>query len=57
VLDLTGSASEIVFRPLPVDDPTQRKPDISLAKRVLGWEPEVPLREGLARTAKWFARD
>ena len=55
VLELTGSASEIVHRPLPVDDPTQRKPDITLARRVLGWEPEIPLREGLARTAKWFS--
>src|SRR6059058_1896803 len=53
VLDVTGSASEIVRRPLPVDDPTQRKPDITLARTVLGWEPVVPLPEGLARTAKW----
>ena len=57
VLDVTGSASEIVRRPLPVDDPTQRKPDITLARTVLGWEPVVPLPEGLARTAKWFSRD
>ena len=56
VLEVTGSASEVVFEPLPVDDPTQRRPDISLARRVLGWEPRVPLREGLARTAEWFAR-
>ena len=56
VIELTGSSSEIVYEPLPVDDPTQRKPDISLAKRVLGWEPTIPLDEGLRRTAAWFAR-
>ena len=54
VIDVTGSSSEIEFQPLPVDDPTQRKPDISLARRVLKWEPTVPLREGLSRTADWF---
>jgi dTDP-glucose 4,6-dehydratase len=57
VLDVTGSTSEIAHRPLPVDDPMQRRPDITLARKVLGWQPEVPLREGLARTAKWFGRD
>ena len=54
VLELTGSSSEIVRRPLPVDDPTQRRPDITLARTVLGWEPEIQLREGLARTIEWF---
>jgi dTDP-glucose 4,6-dehydratase len=54
VLEVTGSESEIVHEPLPVDDPTQRKPDITLAKERLGWEPQVPLREGLARTADWL---
>jgi nucleoside-diphosphate-sugar epimerase len=39
---------------LPVDDPTQRRPDITMARNLLGWEPRVPLREGLARTADWF---
>ncbi|MBV9283245.1 MAG: SDR family oxidoreductase [Acidimicrobiia bacterium] len=56
VLEVTGSSSDIMYEPLPVDDPTQRKPDISLAKRVLGWEPTIPLEEGLRRTAAWFAR-
>ena len=54
VLDVTGSSSEIVFEPLPVDDPTQRRPDITLAREVLGWEPRVELREGLAKTTEWI---
>jgi dTDP-glucose 4,6-dehydratase len=56
VLELTGSRSEIVFEPLPVDDPTQRRPDISLARRRLGWEPQVPIREALKATADHFRR-
>jgi len=56
VIELTGSSSEIVYEPLPVDDPKQRCPDITLARTVLGWEPEVELREGLRRTAEWFSR-
>ena len=51
---LLGSDCEIVFKPLPQDDPKQRKPDISKAKRLLGWEPKVPLREGLTRSLKYF---
>jgi UDP-glucuronate decarboxylase len=54
VLELTGSKSRLVRRPLPADDPTQRQPDITLAKERLGWEPTVPLREGLERTIAWF---
>jgi dTDP-glucose 4,6-dehydratase len=54
VLEVTGSTSEIRYEPLPVDDPTRRRPDISLAREVLGWEPRVPLREGLVRTAEWL---
>ena len=54
VLDLTGSTSEVEVRPLPQDDPTRRRPDITLAKDVLGWEPTVPLREGLLRTIDHF---
>lgn len=51
---LTGAALPIEFRPLPEDDPKQRKPDISKAKRVLGWEPRVPLEEGLGLTIEYF---
>ena len=54
VREVTGSSSEIRHEPLPVDDPTQRKPDISLARELLGWEPTIELREGLARTAEWM---
>jgi dTDP-glucose 4,6-dehydratase len=57
VLEMTGSASQIRFEPLPVDDPTQRRPDITLARRVLGWEPEIQLREGLERTIAWFSTE
>ena len=56
VLEHTGSASPIEFRPLPQDDPRQRRPDITRARTLLGWEPRVPLREGLAPTAAHFAR-
>jgi len=54
VIDLTGSTSEIVHRPLPQDDPRQRQPDISIAKANLGWEPSVRLEEGLAHTISYF---
>ncbi|MGH9098576.1 MAG: UDP-glucuronic acid decarboxylase family protein, partial [Acidimicrobiales bacterium] len=54
VIDLTGSASTIVHLPLPLDDPTRRRPDISLARRELGWEPTTGLEDGLARTAADF---
>jgi UDP-glucuronate decarboxylase len=54
VIDLTGSKSDVVFRPLPQDDPKQRKPDISLAERALGWGPKVQLREGLEKTVAYF---
>ena len=54
IRQLTGSLSEIVYEPLPEDDPKQRKPDISKARAVLGWEPRVGLDEGLARTAAFF---
>ena len=54
VKELTGSKSEIVFHPLPQDDPVRRKPDISIAKAKLGWEPTVPLREGLIKAIAYF---
>ena len=56
VLEVTGATSELVFEPLPLDDPKQRRPDISLAERVLDWHPRVGLREGLARTHDWYRR-
>jgi dTDP-glucose 4,6-dehydratase len=56
VRELTGTASELRFEPLPADDPKQRRPDITLAERVLGWHPRVDLREGLARTHDWYRR-
>jgi UDP-glucuronate decarboxylase len=54
VLELSGSKSELVFRPLPPDDPKRRRPDISLARKVLGWEPVTPLRQGLELTIAYF---
>jgi dTDP-glucose 4,6-dehydratase len=57
VLAVTGSSSELRFEPRPVDDPAQRRPDLTLARTLLGWEPQVGLEEGVARTAAWFAGD
>jgi nucleoside-diphosphate-sugar epimerase len=57
VLEVVGGPSELVFEPLPVDDPTQRCPDITRARELLGWEPRVRLREGVERTAAWFRRE
>jgi UDP-glucuronate decarboxylase len=54
VIELTGSRSRTVFLPLPHDDPTQRCPDIGLARQQLGWQPRVSLREGLTRTIAYF---
>jgi dTDP-glucose 4,6-dehydratase len=54
VLELTGSKSKIVARPLPIDDPKVRRPDITRAREMLGWSPRVPLREGLRHTIEWF---
>jgi UDP-glucuronate decarboxylase len=54
VIELTGSRSKIVFRPLPSDDPMQRQPDITLAKEKLDWEPSIPLDEGLKKTIEYF---
>ena len=54
VIELTGSRSKIEFRPLPSDDPKQRQPDISLARKMIGWEPKVALRDGLKETIAYF---
>ncbi|MEM8706363.1 MAG: UDP-glucuronic acid decarboxylase family protein [Actinomycetota bacterium] len=54
VLEVTGSSSTVERHPLPTDDPTQRKPDITRAREILGWEPQVQLREGVERTVEYF---
>jgi len=54
VIRLTGSKTELVFKPLPSDDPKQRQPNITVAKEKLGWEPKIPLEEGLKHTIKYF---
>jgi dTDP-glucose 4,6-dehydratase len=55
ILELSGSASKLTYKPLPEDDPKQRCPEITRAREILGWKPEVPAREGLSRTIRWFA--
>src|SRR5262249_24984638 len=54
IIKATGSKSKIVFKPLPHDDPKQRRPDISRARKHLGWEPKVPLADGLRKTIEYF---
>lgn len=54
VIEMTGAKSKLIYKPLPKDDPTQRKPDITLAQEKLGWDPKVPLAEGLAKTIEYF---
>ena len=54
VLEVTGSKSELIFEPLPQDDPTRRRPDITKAKALLGWEPKVALKEGLQKCLEFF---
>jgi dTDP-glucose 4,6-dehydratase len=56
VLDLTGSSSSIEFHRLPQDDPTRRRPDITRARQLLGWEPRVAVTDGLRQTIEWFTR-
>jgi dTDP-glucose 4,6-dehydratase len=55
ILKLSGSSSDLIYKPLPQDDPKQRCPEISRAREVLGWEPRVPAEEGLKLTFDWFA--
>ncbi len=57
ILEMTGSKSKIIYHPLPADDPKQRCPDIALAKKILDWEPLVPLEEGLAHTIQYFKEE
>ena len=54
IIELTGSRSDIVFQRLPVDDPKVRQPDITRARELLGWQPQVPLDEGLRQTIEFF---
>ncbi|HEB58134.1 MAG TPA: SDR family oxidoreductase [Gammaproteobacteria bacterium] len=54
IVDITGSKSKLVYKPLPTDDPKQRQPDITLAKKTLGWEPVIKLEEGLVKTIAYF---
>ncbi|MDO8137077.1 MAG: SDR family oxidoreductase [Candidatus Brocadiales bacterium] len=56
IIELTSSKSKVVFKPLPVDDPKQRRPDIAKAKKTLGWEPKVDRREGLLKTLEYFSQ-
>ena len=56
IIRMTGSRSNIVHNPLPADDPLQRNPDISLARSKLGWEPQVPLEQGLSKTISYFEK-
>ena len=57
IKNIINSKSKIKFCPLPPDDPRRRKPNISKAKRILGWQPKISLDEGLKRTISWFSRN
>jgi UDP-glucuronate decarboxylase len=57
IIAMTGSKSKIAQKPLPSDDPTQRKPDITLANQKLGWQPKVSVDEGLKRTIEYFRKE
>ena len=54
IIELTGSKSKLSYQPLPADDPMQRQPDITIAKKYLDWEPKIQLREGLLKTIPFF---
>ena len=57
ILKMTGSRSSVQFKPLPQDDPKQRRPDISVARKVIGWEPRVQLEQGLEKTIAYFKKE
>ena len=57
IVELTNSNSQIVFKPLPEDDPKQRKPDISIAKEKINWEPKISLNDGLKQTINYFEKN
>ena len=57
VIRITKSSSQIIFEPLPEDDPRQRKPDIALAETILGWTPKIALETGIELTAEYFAKE
>jgi len=54
IVELTDSSSEIIYKPLPVDDPERRRPDITLAEKQLGWQPTIPLEQGLPQAIEYF---
>ncbi len=54
IIALTGTAQKIIYKPLPMDDPKQRQPDITRARKILGWEPKIDRKEGLAKTYEYF---
>jgi nucleoside-diphosphate-sugar epimerase len=57
IIEITGSTQEMVFEPLPIGDPALRRPDISRARELLGWEPQINLREGLERMHAWYLEE
>jgi UDP-glucuronate decarboxylase len=56
LIRMTGSRAKIIFKPLPQDDPAQRKPDIRMARETLGWQPKIPLEEGIEKTIAYFRK-
>jgi dTDP-glucose 4,6-dehydratase len=56
IIRMTGSSSRLIYKPLPEDDPKVRRPDITRARTLLGWEPKVPLEEGLTKTIEYFRK-
>jgi UDP-glucuronate decarboxylase len=57
VVELTGTTNRVIYQPLPQDDPRRRRPDITRARALLGWEPQVTLAQGLVMTCAWFAEE